>query len=71
VVGTDDETAPGTAAVALVRLWVAADGSVAARVTTVDDLSQPVENVFVTGDAAEVPRRLSSWIVSTVARLSG
>lgn len=61
---------PQTAAMAAVRLWLAAEGRVAARLTTVDDLAAPEEQVVVTGDLDDLVRRLDAWVVATAARLA-
>lgn len=65
-----DEAPPGAAALAAVRLWVADGGSVAARLTTVDDLAAPVEHVYVTNDLHELSRRLEVWLAATAGRLT-
>ena len=70
-VNSDEDFPPGTAAFAAVRLWLAGDGSVAGRVTTVDDLADPVESVFVSGDVDELVRRLVGWVGSAAARIGG
>jgi hypothetical protein len=61
---------PGSAAVAAVRLWVAVDGSVAGRLTTVDDLAEPVEDEFVTTDLEALTHRLDLWLAVTARRLA-
>ncbi len=66
----NDAVLPGTAAFAAVRLWVARDGVVAARLTTVDDLAAPVEQVYVTGDLDELQKRVRDWIAVTTTRLT-
>lgn len=66
----DGDFPPGTAAVAAVRLWVATDGAVAGRLTTVDDLATPAEHVLVSTDIVELTRLLGEWIAATARRLS-
>jgi hypothetical protein len=67
--GPVGDVPPNTAALAAVRLWLSSDGRVAARLTTVDDLAMPEEQVVVTADLDDLVRRVHAWIAATAARL--
>lgn len=56
-------------AIATVLLWLATEGTLACRLTTVDDLAVPDEKQLVTTDLDEVVRRLVGWIAIVQARL--